>query len=93
VKAREREAARAAAARARAAVEAARRAEDERNAEQSNLRLIAGARGALSSAQQLGDAMRGSAERTAAARAAQAQAQVAAMNDEDEAIVLLLLAA
>ena len=54
MKAREREAARAAAAAAKAAVEAARRVEDEALAEQSNVRLIAGARDALSGAQQLG---------------------------------------
>src|SRR4029453_8118442 len=65
VKARERAAARAAPAAAKAALEAARRVEDEALAEQSNIRLIAGARDALSGAQGLGAALRDAAARAA----------------------------
>jgi hypothetical protein len=92
---RKRAAARKAAAAAKAARRAAWRAQDRSNAEAANVRLLADAQRALSAGQAFNDTLRSAAAIAAAAREVQAQAQArsAALNDEDEAIVLLLLAA
>ena len=74
---------------------AAWHAQDRRNAEAANVRLLADAQRALSAGQAFNDTLRSAAAIAAAAREVQAQAQArsAALNDEDEAMVLLLLVA
>jgi hypothetical protein len=88
--ARQRQAARQAAADVKAAIEAARAAEDQGNATQARLRALIDARNAAAGAQQASDAIRNAARLANLSIAAR---DTRAEQDEEEAIVQLLLAA